>query len=516
MHDVTPPHETIDDRPDTVPEQGFAGRRVVVMGLGRFGGGVGVTRFLVDRGAEVLVTDQDPADKLGKSLSQIQDVIDTGQVELRLGEHNVSDFTTCDLVVVNPAVKPGNRFVRAAEAAGIEVTTEMRLLVQRLPNRLRTIGVTGSAGKSTVTAMIGHVLGKVLGGGGSGLGQGQQTPKHQRPKPNAPKVWVGGNIGGSLLPHLGEIGEDDWVVLELSSFMLERLKQDAHFPGWSPHIAVITNISPNHLDWHGSMEAYIQAKQVILEYRDAACGFPLLGAGVHEQLLFPTEVKRYLPIGSHGVVHVPLPVPGEHNQENARKAISAAVKATHRDPLELENLLADFPGLPHRLQLVVERDGVRYFNDSKCTTPEAAMLAIEAFWDSEEKPGIHLILGGKDKGSDMQSLAGLASEKCKAVYTIGALGDTIAGLLDTAAESVSGEAAAARPDSCGGVSWPPATAEVVRCGDLDQAVAAIQQRVRPGDVVLLSPACASWDQFENYEQRGERFIELVKGESPPS
>ncbi|MGB1126494.1 MAG: UDP-N-acetylmuramoyl-L-alanine--D-glutamate ligase, partial [Phycisphaeraceae bacterium] len=136
----------------------FADKQVTVMGLGRFGGGIGVTRFLVDRGADVLVTDKDDAEKLSKSVEQIQDLIDAGRVTLRLGEHNVSDFTTCDFVVVNPAVPPGNRFVRAAEAAGIEVTTEMRLLVQRLPNRLRTIGVTGSAGKSTVTAMIGHVL----------------------------------------------------------------------------------------------------------------------------------------------------------------------------------------------------------------------------------------------------------------------------------------------------------------------------------------------------------------------
>ncbi|MEM6259079.1 MAG: Mur ligase family protein, partial [Planctomycetota bacterium] len=230
----------------------FAGRQATVMGLGRFGGGVGVTRFLVDRGADVLVTDLDDAGKLAKSIAQIQDLIDAGRVTLRLGEHNVSDFTTCDLVVVNPAVKPGNRFVRAAEAAGIEVTTEMRLLVQRLPNRLKTIGVTGSAGKSTVTAMIGHVLKKV---------------------PEI-KAWVGGNIGVSLLPSLDEIGEDDWVVLELSSFMLEKLGWVGPsgfgytWQSWSPHIAVVTNISPNHIDWHGGFEQYVLAKWQITVFQD--------------------------------------------------------------------------------------------------------------------------------------------------------------------------------------------------------------------------------------------------------
>ena len=473
----------------------FSGKRVVVMGLGRFGGGVGVTRFLVDRGADVLVTDLDPADKLAKSVEQIQGLIDAGSVALRLGEHNVSDFTTCDLVVVNPAVKPGNRFVRAAEAAGIEVTTEMRLLVQRLPNRLRTIGVTGSAGKSTVTAMIGHVLNKVLTAkvvGAAPQGAGSS------------KVWVGGNIGVSLLPLIDQIGKDDWVVLELSSFMLERLKADDHFEGWSPHIAVITNISPNHLDWHGSMEDYIRAKQLLIEYHKTGPG-PILGPGVKEQLLLSDTDKQHLTAWSGALNHLELIVPGSHNQTNAYLAVRALTHATDGEPSDLSQQLADFPGLPHRLQLVAEHNRVRYFNDSKCTTPEAAKLAIEAFNEGDEKPGIHLILGGKDKGSDMSALASFASEHCKAVYTIGALGDTIAGLCEDAAS----RSVPDRPNSCGGVSWPAASAEVARCGELDAAVDEIFKRVQTGDVVLLSPACASWDQFENYEHRGERFIALI-------
>lgn len=485
----------------------FAGQQVTVMGLGRFGGGVGVTRFLVSRGADVLVTDQEPTEKLQESVAKIQDLIDAGSVELRLGEHNVSDFTTCDLVVVNPAVKPGNRFVRAAEAAGIEVTTEMRLLVQRLPNRLRTIGVTGSAGKSTVTAMIGHVLGKVFERGGEPL-----TPSRQAAKPpSKAKVWVGGNIGGSLLQRLDDIKTTDWVVLELSSFMLERLRKDNHFSGWSPGIAMVTNFSANHLDWHGSSDDYKRAKQVILDYQkpddkailDQSLSDWTVVEGVH--------LERITSVYSHD--KKPLCIPGEHNQRNAMFVAMLGEMISLGNGYQILECLADFSGLPHRLQLVAERDGVRYFNDSKCTTPEAAMLAIEAFAEEENEENgvrnrfIHLILGGKDKGSDMTPLAGLAAEKCKAVYTIGALGDTIAGLVDTAAEAAS--AGADRPDSCGGVSWPAETAEVVRCGELDQAVAEIKQRVQPGDVVLLSPACASWDQFENYEQRGERFIELV-------
>lgn len=472
----------------------FAGKRVTVMGLGRFGGGVGVTRFLADRGADVLVTDTLDAEKLADSVAKLQDLIDDGAVTLRLGEHNVSDFTTCDLVVVNPAVKPGNRFVRAAEAAGIEVTTEIRLLVQRLPNRLRTIGVTGSAGKSTVTAMIGHVLEKA-----------HLTPNRQDAKTpgKARKVWVGGNIGGSLLPHLNEIGEDDWVVLELSSFMLERLRADDHFPGWSPHIAVITNISPNHLDWHGSMEEYVEAKRVIGLYQTDG-DFLITTRGVRRHAEALCHSMRWVGVGM--ATNLPLIIPGQHNAMNA----SLAAFAVHRiDSLPRAfsawDEVCDFPGLPHRLQLVAEHAGVRYFNDSKCTTPEATMLAIRAFTDDAAAnvpgAGIHLILGGYDKGSDLKPLAGLAREQCKGIYTVGQTGPTIA--------------AAAR-GHVGVEEGPPAEAgsadglaEVVECGNLDLAMGQIVQRVKRGDVVLLSPACASWGQFDNYEQRGARFVELV-------
>jgi len=472
------------------------GKRVVVMGLGRFGGGVGVTRFLCKRGADVLVTDMGSAEDLSDSLDKIQGLVDSGQVTLRLGEHNASDFTTCDMVVVNPAVKPGNRFVRSAQAAGIAVTSEIRLLVEHLPNRLRTIGVTGSAGKSTVTAMIGHVLEKVFAEECNGSGdvtpsrQVAKTPRRER------RVWVGGNIGGSLLEHVDEIGPEDWVVLELSSFMLEGLRADeaTGVAGWSPHIAVVTNISENHLDWHGSMTAYVAAKQVVAKNQSAADVTYLPPGGLHEFNDLP--IKKVYRVRS---TYVPrqktfnLVIPGTHNRINAHLAFSAAWFAMKESGVLLSDnfkhrALADFPGLPHRLQFVVERDGVNYYNDSKCTTPEAAMLAIDALTETPDGNGVHLILGGYDKGSDLQPLADLARDKCRAIYTIGATGDEVA----TAAEAASAQGAV-----------------VVRCGTLERAMAEIKQRVALGDVVLLSPACASWDQFANYEERGAHFIALV-------
>jgi len=426
------------------------GKRAVVMGLGRFGGGVGVTRFLVAQGADVLVTDQASSDELAASVRQLDDLPD-GAVDLRLGEHNVSDFTTCDLVVVNPAVKPDNRFIRAAAAANIPVTSEIRLLIERLPNRRRSIGVTGSAGKSTVTAMIGHVLGK------------------------AARAWVGGNIGGSLLPTLSEIGDEDRVVLELSSFMLRGIREDR----WSPHIAVVTNITPNHLDWHADFDDYVASKATIAAFQQPGDvlirgnAVPVEAAdGVDTPtLLTVEEVRDSLGDG--------FLLPGRHNLDNARLAVAACV-AAGVDAQRACELLGDFTGLPHRLQFVCENAGITFYNDSKSTTPEAAALAIDAF---AGRP-IHLILGGHDKGSDLTGLAGHAAV-CKGVYTIGATGDAIA------------DAAAA------------GSAEVVRCGTLDRAVEQAVMRAARGDVVLLSPGCASWDQFTNFEQRGSAFVEAV-------
>jgi UDP-N-acetylmuramoylalanine--D-glutamate ligase len=441
----------------------LAGKRVVVMGLGRFGGGAGVTRFLAGRGAKVLVTDLEPAEKLAQGLALIAGL----PVELRLGAHLVADFTSADLIVVNPAVDPRkSRFLQAAHAAGVATTSEVRLLIGHLPNpRGQTIGITGTAGKSTTTAMIGHILRRTLG---------------------EDRVYVGGNIGGSLLDRLDRIRPDDWVVLELSSFMLE----DSETGGdrWSPHIAVLTNLTPNHLDRHGTFEAYARAKQVIFEYqspRDHA----LIGPAPHALIHPRTTRVAYLDGLDTYAPKFPLEllVPGAHNRQNARTAIEVAARAAVPRPLAAA-ALADFPGLPHRLQLVAEAGGVRCYDDSKATTPEAALLALGSF----PAGVVHVILGGYDKGSDLKPLAIFAARHCRAVYTIGKTGDTLA------------------------AACPTDGAQIVPCGTLDHAVAEAAGRLRPGDVFLLSPACASWDQFDNYEQRGSAFAQAVlKLPSPP-
>jgi len=438
----------------------LTGKRVVVMGLGRFGGGAGVARFCVEKGAKVLITDVDPADKLAAGLAMIQGL----PVELRLGEHRIEDFTSADLVVVNPAVKPDNLYVAAARDAGVALTSEIRLLVQHLPDRAKTIGITGSAGKSTTTAMTGHAMAKALG---------------------ESSVHVGGNIGGSLLSQLDQIKPDHWVILELSSFMLQGLRDD----GWSPHIAVVTNLNPNHLDWHGSIDHYRAAKQAIYDFQRDETGDIAIG-GPEVLNDFTPRVKDYRPVAAKASWPANLLVPGDHNRLNARMAseiVHAAIGQSHEATCEA---LADFPGLPHRLQFVCEASDVRYYNDSKATTPEAAILAIQSF-----APHIvHVILGGYDKKTDLTPMAEIAASRCHAIYTIGVTGPAIA---RAAANS---------------------HAHVFEYGTLDAAVAKIVTQVRRGDVVLLSTGCASWDQFENYEQRGQKFAEAVlkyTGEGAP-
>ena len=453
------------------------------MGLGRFGGGVGVARFLAGRGADVRVTDMLPADELSAGVAQLEG---WPGVELRLGGHNVSDFSGCDLLVVNPAVKPGNRFVRVAQAAGVEITSEIRLLAGHLPDRRRVIGVTGSAGKSTVSAMIYHVLDCALAGD---VGPSEAGASAAKVREGGARVWLGGNIGGSLLPQIDEIGGDDWVVLELSSFMLEGLRKDR----WSPHIAVLTNISPNHLDWHGSMDAYTDAKRVLAAFQEAD-DLQIAGSESARDLLGPAREVVH-PIDANSLPA--LAVPGDHNRVNAATA-AAAVRAALGPDADV-SALAAFPGLPHRLQRVGQLAGVSYFNDSKSTTPEAARLAIAAFAPQT----VRIVLGGSDKGSDLAPLARFAAEHCAGVYTIGTTGDAIADAAQAYAPS------STRPGSCGGVTWPPPTAAVRRCGTLAVAVDTIAADAKPGDNVVLSPGCASWDQFANYEARGDVFVAAI-------
>lgn len=513
--------------------QDWKGRRVTVMGLGRFGGGVGVTRWLAAAGARVTVTDKEPAERLAASLREIADV----DVTLHLGGHDERDFRGVDVVVVNPAVPESSPLLRVARDAGVPTTTEINLFVERCPARI--VGITGSVGKSTITAMIGHVLEQAAdaegsrraGGGEQGLrdsgieglraeergtgsreqGAEESTPRGARPLPHPhvptsprppARVWVGGNIGRSLLDGLGRITADDLVVLELSSFQLQRTP----LVRWSPHVAVVTRITPNHLDWHGSFDAYRDAKLNIVRFQDPARDAvvlqdaPELTQALGALVSPVANTWRYgldgdAPVAVRGLgasaeardrrrwEALRLDVPGRHNRENAAAALTVAHVLGVPDELALA-ALATYHALPHRLQRVADRDGIAYYDDSKSTTPESALTALRAF----ERPLV-VILGGYDKGSDLTPVAHEAARRSRFAACIGTTGPRLAELIRAA----------------GG------HAEL--CPDLPAAVAACRQHARPGDAVLLSPACASWDQFADYRQRGEMFARLARGES---
>jgi UDP-N-acetylmuramoylalanine--D-glutamate ligase len=465
----------------------FRGKRVTVMGLGTFGGGIGAVQYLSGHGAVVTVTDLKPAGDLAAALETVAGI---GNVTLHLGGHTEQDFRDADLVVASPAVPRDSRYLHVARDAGVPVTSEMNLFWER--NRGKTICVTGSNGKSTTSAMIHSLL----------TAGGKQ------------RAWLGGNIGKSLLPAAEQIGPDDWVVLELSSFQLEDLAPLEP----NPQVAVVTNFSPNHLDRHGTVEAYREAKQNIIRWQTAD-RFAVLNQNDPDVLGWPTRARKIwfgredegrqgmfavgfdtykrqslfrfgtreqvLPLGKW------LALPGVHNFQNALAAASAALVLGY-GPAEIEMGLTKFAGLAHRLQLVTETAGRKFYNDSKATTPEAALLALEAF-----RAPVVLLAGGYDKGVDLAGLAhGIAARQVKAVALLGQTGERLKELLREA-------------DPHGKI---PAKGHVT----FEAAFLWAAAQSAPGDIVLLSPGCASYDWFPNYEARGDEFTRLARAWQPPS
>lgn len=458
----------------------LADRRVTVMGLGRFGGGVGVVQFLLGQGARVTLTDLQTAVDLRDSLDQI-DV--SALDELILGEHQEKSFCETDLVVVNPAVPVHrNPYTKMASAAGVPLTTEINLFWERC--RGQKLVVTGTVGKSTTATLINHLLSST----------GVST-------------FLGGNIGVSLLPQVDLIGEEDWVVLELSSFQLAAL--DRLSP--QPQISVITNFSPNHLDWHTSLEEYRAAKQVVLKYQADSDLAVLPGAG-NEVQRWPHAAQRVefggldsadesastpgVRVGQDGFKirtryccgELPFQeLPPLLNQPHQRLNVAAAVAAVgSRFRVSMEEILhalKTFQGLPHRLEFLGTRCGMMFVNDSKATTPEATLVALEGGISP-----ITLIAGGKDKGVDLGPLCEAIARRTTAVAFIG----------DTAAEM----AQRVRNDN-------PAHNCSVHA-ELRSALEWALQNTEAGGTILLSPGCSSDAQFFNYVERGNRFRQMIE------
>jgi len=406
-----------------------------VLGLARSGEAAALA--LARRGIRVVGVDRDESLDAGR--------LRKAGVEVVLGAVDPALLDDVDLLVKSPGVPSEAPLAAAARSRGLTIWSEVELGSRLLANPV--VGVTGTNGKTTTSELLGAVF-RAAG----------------RP------VSVAGNVGRPLTGLDGAIADDTWIVCELSSFQLEDIES------FRPEIAVLLNLTPDHLDRHGDLDAYRAAKLRIFENQGAddvavvPRGFGEL-PGAARRVEFATDDR--LPAEPR--------IPGEHNRENAAAATAAARAAGIEDGAIAE-ALRSFAGVPHRLELIREVDGVRWVNDSKATNPEAAERALGAY-----PPGLRVILGGSLKGSSFTELAHRAHQSGVArAYLIGEAADEIAEALAAA-----------------GVRFQHSR-------ELENAVADARAEAEPGDVVLLSPACASYDQFRDFEERGERFRALVE------
>lgn len=440
-------------------------KRVLVVGLGR--SGVASALFLKSRGARVTVSDSKSEDQLREEIPRL---LDQGII-VETGGHGERTFQNQDLIVVSPGVPVDAQPLEQARALGQLVIGEIELASEFLQGSV--VAITGSNGKTTTTTLTGEILAK------SGL-----------------KTLVGGNIGTPAISFVEQSTAETTTVLEVSSFQLETTRS------FRPRVAVVLNITPDHLDRHRTFAAYVDAKARIFENQQPD-DFAVLNAddsncvqlagrtraqvfwfsrqkeveqGAHvkgDSILFRRDVSdlEIMPVSE-------IPLKGAHNLENVLAAISCGV-LLGCDSQRIREAVRNFKAVEHRLEYVATIRGVEYYNDSKATNVDATIKALESF-----PSGVHLILGGKDKGSDYSVLNGLLRERVKRVYTIGA-----------AAQKIESQIAG----------------EVVASGTLENAVKQASAAAESGDVILLAPACASFDQFQNYEHRGKVFKELVRG-----
>jgi UDP-N-acetylmuramoylalanine--D-glutamate ligase len=410
-------------------------KKALVLGLARSGEAAALA--LARRGVRVVGVDRNGELDAGR--------LRESGVEVVLGAEDPALVDDVDLVVKSPGIPSEAALVAAARARGVAIWSEVELGARILASPL--LGVTGTNGKTTTCELLGEVF-----------------------RADGRPVAVAGNVGRPLTGLDGTISKDAWIVCELSSFQLEDIHE------LRPRVGVLLNVTPDHLDRHGDLDSYRAAKLRLFENQ-----------GPHDVAVVP---RGFGPVPGAGrrvefSIDDPLPaeprIPGEHNRENAAAATAAARAAGIADDA-IGQALRSFAGVPHRLELIRELDGVRWINDSKATNPEAAERALGAY-----PPGLRVILGGSRKGTPFGGLAGRAREAgVSCAYLIGESADEIA-------EALARE----------GVRFRHSI-------DLERAVAEARADAERGEVVLLSPACASYDQFESFEERGARFRQLVE------
>ncbi|MHC4870891.1 MAG: UDP-N-acetylmuramoyl-L-alanine--D-glutamate ligase [Planctomycetota bacterium] len=447
--------------------------KVTVMGLGTFGGGTGAVRFWANLGADITVTDLCSEEELQTSISEISDL----NCKLTLGRHEENDFSKSDIIVVNPAVKPGNKYIDIARESGAKIVTEIGTLLQILQGPI--FGITGSNGKSTTTALLGNILQKLN-----------------------PDTLTGGNIGGSLLAEIEQYPPTVPAVIELSSFQLYYLAEQKK----SVDYAVITNLSPNHLDWHGDIDNYYNAKRNILNFQwPEDCAIlnnddPVLRKWAAEcpqrVALFGREdpdCPNAAFIKDHKIVIrvagkeaesfniSGLNLNGEHNVSNAMAASLAAAMYVKQHGIIKEGIRT-FKGLPHRMEFVHEKDGIKFYNDSVATTPESTIAALNTL----ECPVV-IIAGGYDKKISLTEMSKELAKKAAGTVLIGQTKETIKKeMLNENKDAKTKEAE-----------------------NLEEAVKTALTLCPDQGAIILSPGCASYDMFKNFEQRGMEFKKIV-------
>ena len=441
-------------------------KRVLVVGLGK--SGIASAFFVKNRGARVTVSDTKTPDELK---AEIPRLLDEGIV-VETGGHGDRTFQNQDLIIVSPGVPLDAPPLVQARALGEKIIGEIELAAQFFPGTI--VAITGSNGKTTTTALAGEV---VKNGG-------------------FPTV-VGGNIGTPAISLVEEATADTIAVLEVSSFQLETIET------FRPHIAVVLNVTPDHLDRHRTFNAYADAKARIFENQQSR-DFAVLNADdptciamasrTRGQVVWfsrKKEIERGAYVrdgrvlfrdfnGQREIMLVSeIPLKGAHNVENVLAAVCVGV-LSDVEARRIGKAVREFRAVEHRLEHVASINGVEYYNDSKATNVDATIKALESF-----PANIHLILGGKDKGSDYSVLNDLLRQRVKRVYTIGAAANKIESQIKGAAE-------------------------IVHADTLENAIRQASDAAQPGDIVLLAPACASFDQFRNYEHRGKAFKEVVR------
>ena len=451
-------------------------QQVVVLGLARQG--LAVTRWLVEQGAHVTMSDAKPADALEAPIASLRDL----DVKFALGGHPLTLLDECDLLCLSGGVPIDLPIVLEAQRRGIPLTNDAQLFVERCPAPI--VGITGSAGKTTTTTLTGEIF-----------------------KAAHFTTWVGGNIGNPLIGDLAEIGATDRVVMELSSFQLDVMTV-------SPHVAAILNVTPNHLDRHPSMEAYIEAKRHILDYQsfddiavlgyDNAIARALSGRANGYVRFFSREkmVGRGAFLKGDRIVVVSNEIEevcrlsdvllrGDHNVLNVLAAC-ALTSALGVEAGPMMQAIREFKGVAHRLQLVREVNGVRYYDGSISTAPERLLADLRVFHEP-----IVLLAGGRDKHLPWDEAAQFIVKRVRQLILFGEMGN----LVREAVEAQLGQSDEQLLDA----------AHIRQVTTLEEAVAAAAQVAQAGDVVLLSPGGTSYDAFKDFAERGDKFQELVHG-----